>query len=208
FTNSKFLGYLVMIVYMVSRTVLGILSFDHLLYRYGSAPDTPYSDMNGYGHFILGFLWLNLYWALFAIVLFALALLFKVRGTESRGKIRWQIAKQRFRGPLAAALVAALVGFIAVGGWIFYNTNVRNDYLSSDAQKDRQAEYEKKYRKYKDAALPRVTDVEVDLYPRERRMAARGHYLLKNKTDKPIDTLYMNLPSRVMVKALTFRDHE
>jgi ABC-2 type transport system permease protein len=209
-TNSKFLGYLVMIVYMVSRTVLSILSFDHVLYRYGSTPDIPYSDMNGYGHFVPGYLWLNLYWALFAVFLFALGLLFKVRGTESQWKIRWRLAKERFRGPLAATLVASLLGFLAVGGWIFYNTNVRNQYLSSDAQKDRQADYEKRYRKYKDAALPRITEVkvDVDLYPEERRMAAHGHYLLKNKTDKPIDTLYMNLLPRVTVKALDFRDHE
>src|SRR5262249_32222962 len=209
FTNSKFLGYLWMILYMVSRTVLRLLSFDHVLYRYGSAPETPYSDMNGYGHFIAGFLWLNLYWALFATFLFALALLFKARGTEDRAKIRWRIARQRFRGPLAGTVVAALLGFVAVGGWIFYNTDVLNDYLSTDAQKDRQADYEKKYRKYKDAALPRITEVkvDVDLYPEERRMSARGHYLLANQTAQPIDTLYVNLPSRVQVKALDFREH-
>jgi ABC-2 type transport system permease protein len=210
FTNSKFLGYLVMILYMVSRTVLRLLSYDHVLYRYGSAPETPYSDMNGYGHFVAGFLWLDLYWALFAAFLFTLALLFKARGTEDRGKLRWRIARERFRGPLATALVAALLGFVAVGGWIFYNTNVLNEYLSNDAQKDRQADYEKKYRKHKDAALPRITDVQVDvdLYPEERRMAARGHYLLANKTAQPIDTLYVNLPSRIQVKALDFREHE
>jgi ABC-2 type transport system permease protein len=214
FTNSKFLGYLVMILYMVSRAVLNLLSFNHVLYRYGStpsaSPETLYSDMNGYGHFVAGFLWLNLYWALFAAFLFALALLLKARGTEDRWQIRWRIAKERFRGPVATALVAALLGFVAVGIWIFYNTNVRNQYLPEDKQKDRQADYEKKYRKYKDAPLPRITDVkvDVDLYPEERRMAARGHYLLANKTDKPIDTLYVNLPPRITVNSLAFRDHQ
>lgn len=209
-TNSKFLGYLVMILYLVSRGVLGFLDFDHVLYRFGSTPGTPYSDMNGYGQFIQSYFWLTLYWALFCAFLFGLALLFKVRGTESAWKIRWQHARERFRGPLRTALVASLLATVAVGGWIFYNTNVRNEYVPGDEQEDRQADYEKKYRKYKDAPLPRITDVkvDVDLYPEERRMEARGHYLLKNKTDRPIDTLYLTLDPRVQVKTLLFRDHE
>ena len=59
------------------------------------------------------------------------------------------------------------IAFVAIGGWIFYNTNVVNEYLPSDVVLDRQARFEKEYRKYKDLPQPRITDVyaDVDIYP-------------------------------------------
>ena len=62
--------------------------------------------------------------------------------------------------------------FVAIGSWIFYNTNVLNEYLPADVSLDRQASYEKEYRKYKDLPQPRIVDVraDVDIYPEERRV--------------------------------------
>src|SRR5262249_23054590 len=63
-TNNKFAGYLLMIFYLISRAVLAALHFDHNLYHYAGAPGAPYSDMNGYGHFVAPLLWFDLYWTL------------------------------------------------------------------------------------------------------------------------------------------------
>ncbi|HEX8028433.1 MAG TPA: M1 family aminopeptidase, partial [Vicinamibacterales bacterium] len=89
------------------------------------------------------------------------------------------------------ALALSVAGFIATGAWIFYNTNVLNKYVPSDVAMDRQADYEKRYRKYKDLPQPRITDVraDVDIYPAERRVAIRGPYLLENKTGAPLSEL-------------------
>ena len=207
--NSKFVGYLLMILFLISGMVLGSLDFDHRLYRYASTPDMPYSDMNGYGHFLTGFFWFALYWTLGAVVLFAVSLLVRVRGTEGSGKARLRQARERFQGPARWATVAGLLAFAATGSFIFWNTNVLNKYVPGDERERLQAEYEKKYRKYKDIAMPRITAVktEVDIFPRERRMTARGVYQLQNKTGKPIDTLHVGLDPEVTVKALRFRDH-
>src|SRR3546814_16103512 len=51
-TGNMFVGYVLMIAYLVLRVVVGMYDFDHVLYNYGRASPTPYSDMNGYGHFI------------------------------------------------------------------------------------------------------------------------------------------------------------
>ncbi|MGH8725836.1 MAG: hypothetical protein ACREU1_13330, partial [Burkholderiales bacterium] len=207
--NSKFLGYLVMILYLVSAIVLDSLDFDHNLYRYAGAPNMPYSDMNGYGHFVVPFLWFTLYWTCFAVVLFGLSLLLRLRGTEPSSRHRLRQAAARFHGPVRIAIALGLVGFAATGAFIFWNTNVRNEYLPGDEQERRQAEYEKRYRRYIDLAMPRIVAVrtKVDIYPEERRMAARGHYTLRNQTARPIGDLHLNIDPRVDLRELRFRPH-
>jgi ABC-2 type transport system permease protein len=209
-SNSKFLGYLLMILFLISDSVLDALDFDHNLYRYATAPDRTYSDMNGFGHFLLPYFWFMLYWACFAAVLFGLSILFRVRGTESTWKRRLQQAGQRFRGPVRGLIVAGLLGFITVGAYIFYNTNVLNRYVPGDRQEEMQAEYEKKYRKYVDMPMPRITAVrtEVDIFPEERRMEARGVYRMRNKTGRPIQELHVNIDPDVEVRKLAFRENK
>ncbi len=94
-----------------------------------------------------------------------------------------------------AAGVLCAIAFVAIGGWIFYNTNIVNEYLPSDVVLDRQARFEKEYRKYKDLPQPRIADVyaDVDIYPAQRRVEIRGRYQLVNKTAAPIRDLHVTL---------------
>ncbi|ANB17458.1 ABC transporter permease/M1 family aminopeptidase [Dokdonella koreensis] len=209
-SGNKFLGYLLMIVYLVGRTALAMNDFDHLLYRYGGASPTPYSDMNGYGHFIGPHLWFRAYWGAFALALLALAAAFWPRGTSLAWKDRVREARARLRhGPGRFVLAAGLAAFVALGGWIFYNTNVLNDYVPGDLAEQRQADYEKTYRQYKDMAKPRITAIrsDVDIYPDARKVAIRGHYTLVNKTAETISELHVTLDPRVEVKRLDFGPH-
>src|SRR5262249_1955670 len=67
--NHRYLGYLLMVLYFVSGPVLTALGYSHRLYRYAETPANPYSDMNGYGHFVAPMFWFSLYWAFFAVLL-------------------------------------------------------------------------------------------------------------------------------------------
>jgi len=207
--GKKFIGYLLMILYLLSKSVLDTFHFEHCLYRYACTPAAPYSDMNGYGHFVAPLVWFNLYWAFGAAILSVLALLLWVRGTDSGWRLRLRLAAQRFRGPVRRVLTVATVGFVATGGWIFYNTNVLNEYLPEDRVEARKAAYEKKFRRYKSVAQPRVSEVavEVDLFPRERRLEARGRYRLVNRSGAPIADLHLNIPRRVQVNSLVVPPH-
>lgn len=195
YSNNKFLGYLLMAVLLVSQIVLGILHFDHNLYNIGALPAIQYSDMNGYGHFVRGWLWFALYWGLFCLLLMIAAQLLSVRGLAHGWRGRLALAAQRLRGsngrPLATVLTLALAGFVVTGCWIFYNTNVQNDYLPGDQVMDRQAAYEKQYRRFLNLPHPKIIDVttSVDIFPAERRVAIDGHYRLQNKSALPQDTL-------------------
>jgi ABC-2 type transport system permease protein len=198
-TNNKFIGYLLMIVLLVSQIVLGILHFDHNLYNFAGLPAIAYSDMNGYGHFLLGWSWYAVYWSFFTLALLIVAQAFWVRGLSQEWRVRVALAAQNLKGKPGIALGLSLVCFSLSGGWIFYNTNVLNQYEASNVAMDQQANYEKLYRQYKDLPHPKVTDISanVDIYPAERRVAIQGHYVLQNKTAQPLDTLRLQVNPEV-----------
>jgi ABC-type transport system involved in multi-copper enzyme maturation permease subunit len=195
-TGNMFVGYVLMIAYLVTRVVMGMYDFDHALYNYGKASPTPYSDMNGYGHFIGPWLWFRAYWGAFALLLLGIATALWPRGTSLAWKDRLKAAKLRLRStPLRATLAVALLAFVGLGGWIYYNTNVLNEYVPGDQAKQRQADYEKAYRKYIDLPQPRITDIraDVDIHPEARSVEVRGRYRLENLTSKPIADLHVTL---------------
>ena len=205
FTNHRFAGYGLIVVYFVLNAALPAMGAEHHLLRFASLPGEPYSDMNGYGHFVHAGMWYRLYWGLACFVLVLIANLFWIRGTDHRFRVRLRRARGRVTRLNTALLALGTLGFFATGGWIFYNTNVVNDWASSDTQEDQQQRYEEEYGQYRDLAQPRIvaTDVRVDLYPEERRVEVQGFHRLKNKTDEVIETLHVRLNSELKVNALS-----
>ncbi len=205
--NSKFIGYLLMVVYLLVSVIMpSALDLEHNLYRFASAPAALYSDMNGYGHFIKPLVWFYSYWTLFSALLIVLCLLLWIRGTDDSLKIRLKVMIRRFTKPVAIISVLALVGFILCGAYIFYNTNVLNKYRSREQGKKYQAEYEKayKYIKEQDTPIPVITDVKcnVDIYPDKRRVDIRGTYVLKNKNSFEIEYLYIYLSPDITINEI------
>ena len=96
-SNQRFIGYLLFVVLIIVQIALPPLHFEHNLYNFGSSSQTPYSDMNGYGHFLTGWAWFNAYWAVFATILVILASAFWVRGVAPAGACAW-----RRRAPICA----------------------------------------------------------------------------------------------------------
>ena len=191
FSNNKFIGYLLMILVLVSLMMMGPLHLKHNLYNLTSLPNVPYSDMNGFGHFLTGWSWFALYWGLITAALVILAHAFWVRGLSTSMRDRIGQAGGRLKGASGLALAACIIGAGASGAWIFHNTVTLNHYLADDVKMDRQAAYEKAYRKYKDLPHPKITDVRaaVDIFPDQRRVMIKGSYVLQNKTEQPLDTL-------------------
>ncbi len=193
--NNKFLGYALMVVFFISTLVLTNLGVEHRLFRFGSSDLGPYSDMNGFGHYVPGFSWFNVYWFGLAVVLFAISILFAVRGSEALMRIRFRIGKLRLSRGLMIMIITSLMVFLLSGCYIYYNTNVLNEYANSDDQQEDQANYEKTLKKYQYLNQPKITDVKmnVDIYPYERDYVADGVYTLKNKSDERIDEIHIQL---------------
>jgi len=114
-SRNRFLGYLVMILFLISRAVLALLDFNHLLYSYGSLGAMPYSDMNGYGSFVERAVSLGFYWAFCASILFVIALLLWRRGTDDVLPVLPRLVSIGRRRWAAAALAFSVAGFIATG---------------------------------------------------------------------------------------------
>ena len=189
FVNHKFIGFLLMMLFFISSFAFRGLHLEHNLYQYASTPDAPYSDMNGYGHFVKPLFWFTLYWTFAAFILTALIHLFRMRGSETSFRLRMRIASQRLKLGTKLALAIGIAGMLLTGAYIFYNTNVLNQYITQDRIEDRQAEYEKKYKKYENIAMPRITSVQanVDIDPEKRSVKIRGSYQLENKHQENID---------------------
>ena len=206
---NKFLGYFFMLAFVVGWDMIEEFGFEHHLYRFASLPATPYSDLNGFGHYLAPFLWLSLYWAFFAAALLGLSILFFQRGTATPWRQRLLIARGRWQGPARALISVGAVGFVATGSWIFYNTNVLNEYVSSVEAQERQVDYEKNYRQYENVPLPRITRVRanVHIFPDERRVEIQGSYRLENQGQKPIQDLHFNLPPRIRIDRLGLPPH-
>jgi ABC-type transport system involved in multi-copper enzyme maturation permease subunit len=206
--TNKYLGFLLMTVFFISLIALPSLDYEHMLYRFASIPGNPYSDMNGYGHFMQKMIWGYAYWCAIAIALVVVVHLFWTRGTESALRVRTTLAKRRFGVGAIAALCVAVAGAGTAGGWIFYNTNVLNEYRTSDEQEKAQAEFEKKFKQYQSVALPRIVDVkaDVDLFPYERDAHIRGTYTLKNTHATPISEIHVWLNPQVAGRTVNVPD--
>lgn len=195
FSNNKFVGYALLILVMIGQGVLGMLDFTHNLYTFGNWPIAPYSDMNGYGHFLTGQLAFQGYWILLLLALLLLSAALWVRGVGGGFKQRVALAKQRLQGSLGIATAVAFVGFAAVGGWLFWNTNVRNEFVSPDQQLDLQARYEREYGKYKQLPQPKILAVstKVDLRPETQTMRVHGVYRVHNPYAKAIADIHVQM---------------
>jgi hypothetical protein len=97
---------------------------------------------------------------------------------------------------------------VALGSFIFWNTNILNKYTTTYDQQARQADYEKKYKALTSDPQPKITAVKlaVDLFPREQRVRMKGHYTLQNRTGKPIDAVHLLFfePERMRFDQLEF----
>ena len=200
----KFIGWGVMVVYIISTIVLPNLGFEDNLYLYDGGPSVPLSDMNGQGHFWVGAWWFRLYWSAFALILLVLAYGLWRRGTETRFMPRLRRLPARLNGSAGVFLVAALVVFIGSGGFIFYNTHILNPYRTTLEGERFQADYEKQFLHFETLPQPKVASVKLDIqiWPRQTRVVTRGLYVLQNRSAGPIAQVHVRFPRDLEVDAL------
>lgn len=205
--NHKYMGHLLVFVAFVGLPFFfRWLGLERNLYQYGSDGGLQYSDMNGWGPYARPFVFWKLYWGAFAVLLGVLTSLFWVRGEETYMDWRAHLARQRFGRTARGLTTFAGLSFLGVGGFLYYNTDVLNRYVSGAQQRRLRAEYEKKYKRYQNVPQPRITAVQVlvDLVPERGTMRTRGHYVLRNKTPFAIDTIHLQLDRDLRVRTMQF----
>lgn len=204
--NNKYAGHLVAVIAYAFMAFGPALGVEHNLLIYGSDPGWTYSDMRGVEPFIGPWLWFKFYWAGWALLLAVAAKLLWVRGKETDLSSRLALARRRFT-PRAAGLAAAAVALIlTLGGFIFYNTNVLNRYLTVSDVLASRAEYERRYGQYKGVRQPQLTGVnlKVEIYPGRREAEIRGTFHLVNTNPDSIDSIHLATKPAVNTTAARF----
>ncbi len=204
---NKWLGLLLTLGVYIGLYSLVPLGFDHPLYSF-SLSDAPYSDMNGYGHFSKPVFTLISYWGAFCVLLLLGGHLLYPRGNDTSLRERWREARTRI-GP-GVKLIAGLAAivFVSFGGWIFYNTNILNEYVTPNTRLQRRADYEKAYGRYDNTPAPSYDSInlELDLFPAERRLESRGSATLGNHKQAPISEFVVSVKPVLHVNQLAIEN--
>lgn len=195
--NNKFLGHFIVILLYIGLPLLFTLAFkstDPMLIFSGTPPFFI-SDLNGFGHYLKGVSWLNLYWVLMMCILMIIGLVFWTRGYFSSVKERLSLAKRRFNTRTILALTTVVIAFLSVAGYAYYNLKVLNTISSGDYSEKVEADAEKQYAKYIGKPHPQVTDLKayIDVYPKERDVKAKGEFTIINSYNTAIDTLLLEV---------------
>ena len=192
-TGNKFMGMLATIAFAIINVVISSFGLEHVLLNFGGHALASYSDMNGYGHFLTPYLWVKIYWILFGILLLIFAGIVMVNGSETSLRERWTRGRKQMRKPLAIFSFICICLFIGVGGFIFYNTNVLNEYWTENEEIHFRAAYEKSLKQFEYIPQPKITDVNltVDLYPSKKAYEINGFYLVTNSSSAPIREIHV-----------------
>jgi ABC-2 type transport system permease protein len=202
--DNKYVGHFVMVLYLLVSIALPLVGFEDPLFRFASSVDARYSAMNGFGHFAVPIAWLLAYWGAAAVALGVLSYLLWVRGTERTLVGRLRLARARWIGAPRRLLAAAIVVFVALGAYLFFNTHIQNQFLTSYEKDDFRARYEKTYQAHEnDVRLTmRTAKLEVDIDPPSRGVVIRGAYVLENKTASLLSSLAVTLEPRAQIRRL------
>ncbi|EMY80227.1 ABC-type transporter permease and M1 family peptidase domains [Psychroflexus gondwanensis ACAM 44] len=193
--KNHIVGFITLLAGFIFLSFLPSFGIEQYIFRFNTNVGATYSDMVGYGTSLKVFYIYRLYWFALATVMYVLALLFYRRGLSYSVKQRFERAKQNFN-PLQKSIVAlSLLLFISIGSWIYYTDNIVNTRYSGNEVEQLRVDFENQFSKYKELAQPRITSVNIDfdLYPETRDFKAKGEFILKNKTESPMDSVFINM---------------
>jgi ABC-2 type transport system permease protein len=204
--NQKYIGYLVMLL------VLGFIAFpstfkvEHSMLIFGKDPGWWYTDMRGFEATIWPWLWFKAYWIAWALLLAVAAKLLWARGREQSLKYRLQVAKRRFTSTTMWVAVIGAGLIFTMGSFIFYNTNVLNEYLTGSDINEQKAQYERRYGQYRNTPQPQLTatKLQVEIYPNRQQVEIYAAYTLVNKDTLPIGSIHIGSISGVEPKEVNF----
>jgi ABC-2 type transport system permease protein len=179
---------------------------EHSMRLFGTDPGWWYTDMRGFGPTLVPWLWFKLYWISWALLLAVVARLLWARGREQSLKNRLRAARHRFSGATTTVALGASGLIVTIGSFIFYNTNVLNEYLTGSNINERKAEYERRYGQYRNIPQPQLkaTKLNIELYPDNQQVRINGTYTLTNDNDLPVDSIHMGSVSGIAFEEVKF----
>lgn len=196
--SNKYLGMFLclVIVLLLSSSLSASIGIEHPIWRIGAFPAVSYTNMNGFGPQLSAFHGFVLYWGSFSLLLLFIGLLLWKRGQVPPIFSRLRVAFRKMKPSAMIGLGFSLIAFLTLAGFIYYNTNILNDFSYQEAELDRRAAYEKKYKPFDELPDLRVVSLrsQVDLFPAKGSFKIAHHFTLRNKTEEVINEQWFTVP--------------
>ncbi|BAO77393.1 membrane protein, putative [Winogradskyella sp. PG-2] len=95
-----------------------------------------------------------------------------------------------------------------MGSFIFYNTNILNEYWTNSEATAFRVDYEKELKQFEYVPQPKLVDVNLrlELYPSTRDYTVEGYYILKNTNREDITSVHIQklLEGNITIDSLSF----
>ncbi|MGV3707559.1 MAG: M1 family aminopeptidase [Gemmatimonas sp.] len=204
--NHRYLGLIAALVVYGLIALSSFIGVHHHLLVYATTPPWSYTEFRGFGTSFVPWFWFTLYWTSWAILLGVVARLMWSRSRMYDVPSRLAMARARLTPATVRCAISATAMIVATGGYVFYNTNVRNDYLTSKERTLQRVDYEKRYGVFENAPQPTLVAVSVnaDLHPSRQSARVHGTYRLVNRTPARIDTVHVATMDVAKTGEITF----
>ncbi|MEM9835900.1 MAG: M1 family aminopeptidase, partial [Bacteroidota bacterium] len=217
--NNLYLGLMVLLLLPIGFMALpmvgdqlGIPLLKESILQFNAVPGVAigfdYSDLFGYTPILAVYAAFKTYWAMAALLLLLVALLFWKRGftfswSERMGllplaspwRVIWGGAPSNESGALATLkfpIFITLFAFISLGATLFYQEHfVPNTYISAADAERFSLLNEQDFGQWERLPQPqlRVADINMNLYPTSRDFRAKGRLSFVNTLDQRMDTI-------------------
>ena len=190
---GKYQGYFLFAAYCILFDYFGYRIIHQGFLVPGYFPEVSYSDITGFQGSFYPFLVYAVYWLLFALLVWRAGVTLQEKSMDEPLKKRWISLLKRRKRSFGTIIIAA--GFVGMGIFIAYNTNILNKHHSPSYYDEQRSLYETKYSSLKKEVQLSVSAVKgnLELYPSDRKMKAGIVLTLVNKNTIPVNRLYLNL---------------
>lgn len=207
--DNFYLGVFLLLMGWVGIQGLPQLGLNSHLLRFNTPPQLYYSDMNGYGHSLDGYLTVQGYWIGLGILLLLIVHLLWQHGAPLSFVSRCRRSLSRLSSSTYPYGVIAIAIMISCGSLIYEGESDQFN-LSSEKLKKQLAHFEKGFQQYEGRLSPKIKSIKanIEIYPEEGRFKASGNYIIENPWSVTIDTLlirtgfdenslfWMNVPTK------------
>ena len=139
-------------------------------------------------------MWFNFYWILFSVICLFFAAALWQRGMFSSLKNRFATANKQMSKGFKLATAFSIISFVGVAAFMFYNTQILNDYDTTKESEKLSASFEKKYKQYENLPIPKITDAKyfIDIFPEKREVNCEVEFEMVNQSETIIDSLFIS----------------
>ncbi|MEL6561781.1 MAG: ABC transporter permease [Bacteroidota bacterium] len=182
---------------------------EQVIYAYAAVPGLEdYSEMSGYGIWVISAPWYFLMWTLLAITMVLLGVLFWNRGVGQKWSQKLLFTGKQLNWAGKAAALLFFIAFVAVRYHINQQVTGEGNFVLSAVEEADAAAYERTYAFLKETEQPkyRKLDLLFDFHPEIRKADYQAEFQLISSDSSGVKELYLNFPAFVAIEELKMQD--